>query len=214
MSIDQTKHDTAATPSGAVVETIATYDADAEAYGQRFANADFGTYLTRFMDALPIRTPVLDAGCGSGRDLAWLTEHGVDAIGLDRSQGMLSVASRTAPGAGLVQGDLRRLPFDSSTFGGVWHCAALLHLKVEDAVLAIREVWRVLVPSGIVFLSVASGNGSEWHNGSAGRRWFQYYNNAELDRIVQSVGMEVQSSATESGVVRGTWINILAKKLP
>ena len=49
---------------------------------------------------------VLDAGCGTGAYLAALCAARTRAVGLDFSLGMLRVAQRSAPGAGLAQADL------------------------------------------------------------------------------------------------------------
>jgi ubiquinone/menaquinone biosynthesis C-methylase UbiE len=199
-------------PGGAVEETIDAYDAGAEDYGNRLANVDFDAYLSRFTEGLP-GGPVLDAGCGPGRDLARFVMRGISAVGLDRSEGMLSVARRVAPQAHLVLGDLRRLPFTGSTFGGVWHCASLLHLSPQQAATAMAEVRRVLVLHGIVFLSVAKGDGAVWRETPTGRRWFYYYSQSEIESLVRVSGMELGWSAVEPGVVRGTWINTIARKV-
>jgi SAM-dependent methyltransferase len=61
---------------------------------------------------------VLDAGCGTGAHLAALSSARSRAVGLDFSRGMLRVARRAAPNAGLAQADLnegfpvRRVAFD------------------------------------------------------------------------------------------------------
>src|SRR4029453_14510541 len=51
---------------------------------------------------------VLDAGCGTGSHLARLSASRARAVGLDFSRGMLRVAQRAAPRAGLAQADLNR----------------------------------------------------------------------------------------------------------
>src|SRR5262245_8024884 len=51
---------------------------------------------------------VLDAGCGTGAHLAALSLARSRAVGLDFSRGMLRVARRVAPTAGLAQADLNK----------------------------------------------------------------------------------------------------------
>ncbi|HWA67412.1 MAG TPA: class I SAM-dependent methyltransferase [Mycobacteriales bacterium] len=198
--------------AGLVAETIATYDLGADVYGRRFAQVDMGVYLDRFAELIPLGSITLDAGCGSGRDLAWLRAQGIRAVGLDRSTGMLRLARRSVQGGLLVRGDLRRLPFSAATFGGVWQCASLVHLSRPQTVMALAEVERVLTPGGVVFLSVATGGEPEWRASYAGRRWFHYYDGGDLNAMLQSVGLTVLTSATEPGVVRGSWVNVFARK--
>lgn len=202
-------------PHGYVDETVAAYDVGAEAYARRYADVDLAEYLERFVAAQPVTEgPVLDAGCGSGRDLVRFGRLGVRAVGLDRSSGMLAVVHRVKPAARVVQADLRCLPFHEMTFTGVWHCASLLHLAPTDAFEALLEVHRVLRPGGVLFLSVARGSGGEWRTGSlGGRRWFQYYERGEIETIVRSAHLKVNWSAAQRGVVHGTWVNVFAERL-
>ena len=55
--------------------------------------------------------PVVDLGCGYGRHLTALIEHGYPhPLGIDRSPLLLAEARREAPAARLLRADLRRLP--------------------------------------------------------------------------------------------------------
>jgi hypothetical protein len=64
-----------------------------------------------------------------------------------------------------------------------------------------------------VFLSVACGKGSEWRDGFVGgRRWFQYYERDDIERMVRQAHLKVIWSAVQQGVVHGTWINLLAER--
>ncbi|SRR6266536_1094924 len=197
-----------------VEETVAAYDLAAERYARRYAEVDLAEYIERFLSQLPITTgPVLDAGCGPGRDLVRFARLGVTAVGLDRSRGMLAIARRNDSTARLVQGDLRCLPFRDNAFAGTWSCASLLHLPSAGAHEALREVHRVLQPGAVLFLSVAHGAGSEWRAGSVGgRRWFQYYDHPTIEALVRAARFDVTWSAIQPGVVRGTWINLLARR--
>jgi len=201
------------TPAIAVRETIEAYDANAAGYGERYWNVDMTPLLSEFAATLPPdNLRVLDAGCGPGRDLTQMVQSGLDAHGLDLSGGMLQVAHRTAPGANLIQGDLRCLPFESRSFGGVWSIAAFLHLAPNDMARAVDEVARVLVKGGAAFISTAGGDGSEWRLTSSGRRWFHYYHEEELREACVSAGLDIVRLSTDPGVVHGTWINLLARK--
>jgi SAM-dependent methyltransferase len=196
-----------------LAETIATYDIGAEEYAKRYSGVDLTPYLDQFVDRLPSRTgPVVDAGCGPGRDLTRFSERGVRAIGVDRSRAMLSQCPKLK-GVTLVEGDIRWLPLGTRSMAGVWHCASLLHLAPGDAQLALREVQRVLQPGGILFLSTAHGCGSEWRAGSlGGRRWFHYYGDDEIATLTETAGLRVSWVAVEPGIAHGSWVNMFAER--
>ena len=66
------------------------YDVD---MAQNMPFDDVGFYV-RLCE--PLRGPVLELGCGNGRILLELARHGIDAIGIDASAGMLAELRRKA----------------------------------------------------------------------------------------------------------------------
>lgn len=89
--------------------------------------------------------PILDLGCGPG----WHLEHlGPNAVGLDLSAGMLSIASERAPGHALLLGDLTRLPMLRGSLAGVWASRTLVHLSNSDVPIALAGVHDALAPGG------------------------------------------------------------------
>ena len=63
----------------------------------------------------PLTGRVLDAGCGAGRHLSCLREHGLSATGIDLSAHLLSRAVQNGRGP-VVCADLRHPPFRPGTF--------------------------------------------------------------------------------------------------
>jgi SAM-dependent methyltransferase len=93
---------------------------------------------------------ILDAGCGTGRNLRRIVEAGARPVGLDFSRGMLRVARRTVPGVPLAQADLsRNLPLRRRKFDG-FLCAlvsehlASLRTLFDEAFGAVREGGRLV----------------------------------------------------------------------
>src|SRR5688572_20877674 len=95
-----------ATPSGALAESIAAYDRGAAQFAEQYESISPDRYLDWLVAALEPGALVLDAGCGSGRDTAALRARGIQALGIDRSSGMLSEARRRHPACDFVCGDL------------------------------------------------------------------------------------------------------------
>jgi SAM-dependent methyltransferase len=160
-------------------------------------------------DARPL---VFEAGCGHGRDMAWLEAAGVFVCGIDLSAGMLAQARRRAAGP-LVQGDLRHLPLEPGRFHGAWCNAALLHLPRSEAPAALAGMRRRLVPGGGLFLTVQEGQSEGWHRGAYGdpdaRRYFTAYTQDEVVALLDSAGFAVEGLAADAAGGR-TWLQALA----
>ena len=108
------------------------------------------------LDALALRPglSLLDLGCGPGvllRALAASTS-GVKAVGLDAGMDRLLQARAAPTPAPLTRGDALRLPFHDSTFDRVLAAEVLEH--IADDAGALGELHRVLVPGGLLALSV------------------------------------------------------------
>jgi SAM-dependent methyltransferase len=90
---------------------------------------------------------VLDLGCGAGRFVAALRDHGAHPVGVEVADRALERARRNVPGA-----DLRRveddgsLPLEHASIDVVWCSEVLEH--VADTAGLLLEVRRVLRPEG------------------------------------------------------------------
>lgn len=104
---------------------------------------------------------VLDVACGPGnftRDFALATGDGL-VVGIDASETMLGVAARDTESGNVayVRGDACDLPFRDGSFDAVC-CFAALYL-IEDPMLALAEIVRVLAPAGRVALLSSCNRG-------------------------------------------------------
>jgi SAM-dependent methyltransferase len=115
-------------------------------------------YLDRFVAHLDRPGSVLDVGCGPGRDVRWLTDRGVEAVGVDLCHPMLAAAAEVVPGAVFRLMDVRSLAYPPETFAGVWACAILHHLPAEQLPVALAELARVLRPGGVLAAAVEEGD--------------------------------------------------------
>lgn len=108
-----------------------------------------GFYAAAVKRAGALTGLVLDAGCGAGSLLAELKGCGVRAVGVDLSPRQLPQVLGHAP---VARGDLGRLPFASGSFEAVF-CVGVLSY-VPDPARVLRECFRVLTPSGRLFLGL------------------------------------------------------------
>jgi ubiquinone/menaquinone biosynthesis C-methylase UbiE len=100
---------------------------------------------------------LLDAGCGTGGMLTWLTRYSPQkVIGIDFSAEALNFC-RDRGVKTIAQASVTHLPFPESVFDLVTSFDVLVQLRGEGSdVAAINEIFRVLRPGGIAFVRVAA----------------------------------------------------------
>ena len=112
---------------------------------------------------------VLDAGCGSGRNLVYLLGSGVDVSAVDANPHAVAevreLAERIAPdvpASRFVHSPIESLPWADGHFTVVLS-SAVLHFarNHEQFASMVGEMWRVLAPGGMFFARLASNIGLE-----------------------------------------------------
>jgi ubiquinone/menaquinone biosynthesis C-methylase UbiE len=100
--------------------------------------------------------PVADLGCGTGRITQHLHELGVDAFGIDLSDGMLEQARSLYPHLAFTQGDITKLDLENDSLGGavVWY--STVHMPAED--VPWQEFHRVVKPGGYLLHAFKLGD--------------------------------------------------------
>jgi ubiquinone/menaquinone biosynthesis C-methylase UbiE len=99
---------------------------------------------------LPTGATVVDVGCGAGRAVAELAEHGARAIGVDPDPTMLATARSRFPGIDVRAADAAELPLDDGRAHG-YRADKVYHMLPEPAA-ALAEARRVLAPGGRIVL--------------------------------------------------------------
>lgn len=185
----------------------ATYDRIAMRYAEnqdRLVSGNeraFPELLRAFVASLPENGTIADLGCGPGRDATRFVEAGFNVLGVDLSAGMLALAPNAMDGR-LAQADLRALPIHASTLDGIWCCASLLHVPVEDTLTVLREFHRTLASGGILALVTALGDSSGFEAvpyAPGEQRWFVYRTPGTIADQLQSAGFTITSSASCTG---------------
>lgn len=97
------------------------------------------------------RTPMLDAGCGTGLNLASLP---AGSVGIDLNPRNLELVRRRLPHQVAVEGDIEDMPFNDGSFGTVVCTEVLEHVPYPEK--ALSEIGRVLRPGGVLIGSVPS----------------------------------------------------------
>ena len=144
----------------------------------KFGEIDIYLFDQLLRGRLDRRSRVLDAGCGSGRNLTYLLRRGFNCFGIDRDPAavdeMRALAAQVAPALppeNFQARELDRLPWPDASMNAVV-CSAVLHFAADEAHFdrMVQEMWRVLAPDGMLFARLASNIGLEDRIGAAGRR--------------------------------------------
>lgn len=115
------------------------------------------------------RRTVLDAGCGSGRNLVFFLQQGFEVFGVDQNAAAIArvrdLAAQLAPDLppdNFHACSVDSLPLESESVDAVVS-SAVLHFASDEEHFAsmLEEMWRVLRPQGLLFARLASNIGLE-----------------------------------------------------
>jgi SAM-dependent methyltransferase len=108
--------------------------------------------LARVIDglALPARARILDAGCGSGRNMVDLARRGT-VTGIEVSDASVALARERGAGE-VIAGSVMQMPFADDSFDLAACLDVIEHL--EDDLGALRELRRVVAPGGALLVTV------------------------------------------------------------
>jgi ubiquinone/menaquinone biosynthesis C-methylase UbiE len=178
-----------------ITRTVNAYDADPKKYEDATIAMTLDDELKDFMERVPTKeSPILDAGCAFGRDTIIFADHGYKVQGIDMSEGLLHRAQKLHPEISFQKMDVRKLDFPDDNFAGIWCNATLLHLNSLDMIKALEEFKRVLIPGGIIFMSLKEGAGEEeiiekFSSNSA--RYYNYHTIETVRKAVEAAGLTV-----------------------
>jgi SAM-dependent methyltransferase len=148
------------------------------------------TVLERVFDGLelpsgeqPLR--ILDAGCGSGRNMVELARRGT-VTGVELSAP--SVEKARARGCGeVIEGSVLEMPFADASFDLAVSLDVIEHL--EDDLGALRELRRVIAPGGALLLTVPAYQWL-WSGHDEINHHHRRYTRRSLQRVAERAGWE------------------------
>jgi ubiquinone/menaquinone biosynthesis C-methylase UbiE len=107
---------------------------------------------------------ILDAGCGSGRNLKWFYENSYTFFAVDNDAERLEKAKELYPNKkeNFSVSNVESLPFTSESFQHII-CNAVLHFAKNTGHFEVMfsELVRVLKPNGTLFIRMTSDIGIE-----------------------------------------------------
>lgn len=193
--------------------TVASTDRFYEDHAVEYFSWTFGAQtqlvLDRFLSHLPAKASILDAGCGSGRDLKFFLSRGHCALGIDASTALVQMAAEYS-GAPCEVARIESISHEER-FDGIWACASLLHLPRDVFRPALRCLNRALKRGGKLFMAVQEGQGEAILPDG---RLYVYYSEDDIRTSLDAAGLAVDELWTSQNSVEAVhqpvWINVIA----
>lgn len=147
---------------------------------EQFGDIDIYLFDQLLRGRIPPGSRILDAGCGSGRNLVYLLREGYEAHAVDSDPRAIEAVRRLAaklapalPPNNFRLESIEEMSFPSGFADFVISSAVLHFARNDDHFRAmLRETWRVLKPGGLLFCRLASSIGMERQIQPLGQRRF------------------------------------------
>jgi len=194
------------------------YEKKYAAYHKRTFLIDPTPWLEPLAARLARGSRILDVGCGSGRDLAWLKKRGYVVTGFERSSGLATLARENA-GCEVIEGDFATFDFLDMAMDVIAMSGALVHLPYADFQGVFQNIIGALAnrpgPPFAPLISISLKEGRGVYRDPDGRTFYLWQDKA-LRKIFSICGFIVldfkrRPSALGSGDI---WLSYLLEKQP
>lgn len=190
--------------------TLNYYQNNAQTFFDGTVNVDMSTLYESFTRHLMPGAQVLDAGCGSGRDAKAFREMGYEVEAFDASSEMVALASQHS---GLSVKQMTFADVDAKKkYDGIWCCASLLHVPVQELPAVMQGLANALKPGGIWYMSFKYGDSEREKDG----RRFTDMNETSLKALLEAspeIDIETLWTTQDKRPERDEiWLNALLRK--
>lgn len=199
--------------------TLDYYDQNALETAQRYESADVQQLHDFLLSGMKPGGRLLELGCGSGRDAAFMVDQGFEVLATDGSAAMVEQAERHHPE---LAGHLAHLTLPdglstkSGTYDGIYAVAVLMHLSVEDIENTISRIHSLLDAKGRFIFSVPVRRDDVTTNefNDKGRRFTALSPDGWTDLCLEYTLQIIRTMTSKDGLGRGgiNWMNCLTEK--
>ncbi|MBQ7433076.1 MAG: methyltransferase domain-containing protein [Lachnospiraceae bacterium] len=192
-------------------DTLAYYDTHADAFYHSTVQVDFTAMQERFLTKLQKGSDILDFGCGSGRDIRYFLEQGYGVEAVDGSEKMCKLAGAYT-GIKVKHQRFQELS-EVERYDGIWACASILHLPMEELSMVLGRMAAALKKHGVIYTSFKYGTFAGVRNG----RYFTDMTEASFAELLRDIdGLTVEEQWTTWDVRPGRgeekWLNLILRK--
>jgi 2-polyprenyl-3-methyl-5-hydroxy-6-metoxy-1,4-benzoquinol methylase len=190
--------------------TIEYYQRNANTFFESTKAVDMSDFYQLFTSDLPKGGLILDAGCGSGRDTKSFLNMGYRVEAFDASSELALLASE------LTGIEVKTSKFEyvsqNEIYDGIWCCASLLHVPLDELPQTLGRLTAALKPKGVLYMSFKYGDTQREVEG----RLFTDMNEARLTALLKPLTnfSEHQTWVTHDKRPdrADVWLNVLLKK--
>ncbi|VVB76362.1 Ubiquinone/menaquinone biosynthesis C-methyltransferase UbiE [Candidatus Tiddalikarchaeum anstoanum] len=191
------------------------YDRIAEKYNQKRSISSELNMLKKFIELLPEKGRVLDAGCGVGLHSKFLTEHDFKVTGLDISNNMLDLARKNAPKAEFINKDFTKSFFRKESFDGIVALFSLFNIPRKNHQKVLNMFNKILTRKGLLLISFGCRIGECIVDFLGTKMFFSNNSYDESEKILSNAGFEKVAEKLITSTISGRKIEhrlIIASK--
>jgi len=187
------------------------YEKNYKEYFQSTVEIDPSSFLAPLTRFLTSGATILDIGCGSGRDLLWLRQHGFSPTGFERSPGLAKLAAQHSS-CPVIEGDFQYYDFSTLSFDALIFIGSLVHLSRDSLKPAIKTASHALRENGYILLTIKEGKDTLQ---TSDGRMFTLWSRDDLEIIFTSCGMELVDFSRVVSKLRleDIWLGFVMRKL-
>jgi len=195
------------------MSSIQYYDHFAQDFYDRTINSDVSRFYKKFLEVIPKGAKILEAGCGSGRDVKYFSSLEFDVTAFDGSIELVKKA-REFTGQEIHHLLFKDINFHDQ-FDAVWAQASLLHVPYNELRDVFEKLHRSLKKEGIFFASFKYGNQER----QAGERTFYDMDEKAILPYLKDLFDPIdiwKTDDTRSKVAASpakAWLNVLCKSI-
>tara|TARA_R110001583_G_scaffold65264_1_gene188656 strand:+ start:9208 stop:9786 length:579 start_codon:yes stop_codon:yes gene_type:complete len=188
------------------------YDTNAQQFFDTTVDVAMDALYAKFTPLLAAGGRVLDLGCGSGRDSKYFINNGYKVTAFEPSVELAKLASDHL-GHNVVVQTAQQID-DIDTYDGIWACASLLHVPLDDMADVFQRLANSLKNGGVIYCSFKLGDGEVERNG----RVFTDMNQIDFYELLEQViTLKIISIWVSADLRAGRedeeWFNVLLKKV-
>lgn len=186
------------------------YDNNSTDFFESTVNADVSALYEHFLTYIPHGGTILDFGCGSGRDTKSFLDMGYIVEAIDGSAELCKLA-REHTGTNVHCMDFDDLCVKEK-FDGIWACASLLHIPLQDLPGVFQKMCLALKCSGIIYASFKYGD----NEGERDGRYFTDMTDERFNSLIsQLYGLNIIDKWYSEDVRPDReviWFNVILRK--
>ncbi len=147
---------------------------------------------------------VLDIACGTGYGCSILANVAESVVGIDISSDVVEIAKKEFPDKKIIfqQGDASRIEFPDNTFDTITSFETIEHLPKDKVDKYLSELFRVLKPGGLIYISSPDSEGFSLGEQSSNHFHVQEFTSQNFYNLISNYFIVYKVLAQETASVK------------